>query len=151
VVATSREGLGVSGEVVIPVPSLAIPDEATEVNLLPSFSAIQLFVDRARAVRPDFELTPTNAEAVAEIVRRLDGIPLALELAAARVKVLCPQQIASRLSDRFRILSGGPRTALPRQQTLRAAMDWSYDLLGDTERSDRAAKTASRHWMSSTW
>jgi predicted ATPase len=133
VVATSREELGVPGEVVIPVPSLAIPDEATEVSLLPSFSAIQLFVERARAVRPDFELTPTNAEAVAEIVRRLDGIPLALELAAARVKVLSPQQIASRLSDRFRLLSGGPRTALPRQQTLRAAMDWSYHLLGDME------------------
>jgi predicted ATPase len=83
------------GEVVIPVPSLAIPGEATDVNLLPSFSAIQLFVERARAVRPDFELTPTNSEAVAEIVRRLDGIPLTLELAAARVKVISPEHIAS--------------------------------------------------------
>ena len=133
VLATSREGLGVPGEVVIPVPSLAIPDEATEVDLLPSFSAVQLFVERARAVRPDFELTPANGKAVAQIVRRLDGIPLALELAAARVKVLSPEQIATRLSDRFRILSGGPRTALPRQQTLRAAMDWSYQLLDDVE------------------
>src|SRR5215216_5317263 len=93
VVATSREGLGVPGEVVIPVPSLAIPGEVTDVNLLPSFSAIQLFMERAKAVRPDFELTPTNSQAVAEIVRRLDGIRLALELAAARVKVISPEQI----------------------------------------------------------
>ena len=133
VLATSREGLRVPGEVVIPVPSLATPDEATDASLLPSFSAVQLFVERARAVRPDFELTPANAEAVANVVRRLDGIPLALELAAARVKVLSPEQIATRLSDRFRILSGGPRTALPRQQTLRATMDWSYQLLDDVE------------------
>ena len=91
-------------------------------------------MERAQAVRPDFQLTPANAEAVAEIVRRLDGIPLAIELAAARVKVLSPEQISARLSDPFRILSGGARTALPRQQTLRAAMDWSYDLLEEVER-----------------
>jgi predicted ATPase len=133
VLATSREALGVPGEIVIPVTSLAVPGEATDVSLLPSFSAVQLFIERARAVRPDFELTQANAEAVAEIVRRLDGIPLALELAAARVKVLSPEQIAGRLSDRFRILAGGPRTVLPRQQTLRAAMDWSYGLLDDME------------------
>ena len=133
VLATSREGLGIPGEIVIPVPSLAIPDQATDVSLLPSLSAVRLFVERAQAVRPDFELTPANAEAVAEIVRRLDGIPLAVELAAARVKVLSAQQIASRLSDRLRLLSGGPRTAVPRQQTLRAAMDWSYGLLDDVE------------------
>ena len=157
------------GEVVIPVPSLAVPDEPTDASLLANFSAVQLFVERAKAVRPDFELTPANAEAVAEIVRRLDGIPLALELAAARVKVLSPEQIASRLSDRFRILSGGPRTALPRQQTLRAAMDWSYRpawtrwnntccgtcrcswAAAPWRRSRRsAARTASRHWTSST-
>jgi predicted ATPase len=134
VLATSREALAVPGEVVIPVPSLAIPDEVTDVSLLQSFSAVQLFMERAQAVRPDFQLTPANAEAVAEIVRRLDGIPLAIELAAARVKVLSPEQISSRLSDRFRILSGGARTALPHHQTLRAAMDWSYDLLDEVER-----------------
>ena len=134
VLATSREGLGVPGEVVISMPPLAVPNEATDVSLLPSFSAVQLFVQRARAVRPDFELTtPGNAGAVAEIVRRLDGIPLAIELAAARVKVLSPEQIAARLSDLFRILSGGPRAALPRQQTLRATMDWGYQLLDEVE------------------
>jgi len=105
VLATSREWLGVPGEVVIPVPSLTTPDEASDASLLPSFPSVQLFVERARAVRPDFELSPANAEAVAEVVRRLDGIPLALELAAARVKVLSPEQIADRLSDRFRLLS----------------------------------------------
>jgi predicted ATPase len=117
------------------VPSLAVPDAGADVNALGNFAAVQLFAERARAVRPDFEVTPANAEAVVDIVRHLDGIPLALELAAARVKVLSPEQIAARLSDRFRILRGGPRTALPRQQTLRAAMDWSYELLDDVERS----------------
>jgi predicted ATPase len=135
VLATSREALAVPGEVVIPVPSLAVPDAGADVNALGNFAAVQLFAERARAVRPDFEVTPANAEAVVDIVRHLDGIPLALELAAARVKVLSPEQIAARLSDRFRILRGGPRTALPRQQTLRAAMDWSYELLDDVERS----------------
>src|SRR5215213_2053369 len=133
VLATSREALAVQGEVVIPVPSLAVPDAGADVNALGNFAAVQLFAERARAVRPDFEVTPANAEAVVDIVRHLDGIPLALELAAARVKVLSPEQIAARLSDRFRILSGGPRTALPRQQTLRATMDWSYQLLDDVE------------------
>ena len=135
VLATSREALAVPGEVVIPVPSLAVPDAAADVNTLGGFAAVQLFAERAKAVQPDFEITPANAEAVVDIVRHLDGIPLALELAAARVKMLSPEQIATRLSDRFRILSGGPRTALPRQQTLRAAMDWSYELLDDVERS----------------
>jgi len=135
VLATSREALAVPGEVVIPVPSLAVPDAGADVSALGNFAAVQLFAERARAVRPDFEVTPANAEAVVDIVRHLDGIPLALELAAARVKVLSPEQIAARLSDRFRILSSGPRTALPRQQTLRAAMDWSYELLDDVERS----------------
>jgi non-specific serine/threonine protein kinase len=135
VLATSREAVGVPGEIVIPVQSLAVPDEAADVSALADFAAVRLFVERARAIQPDFDITPANAEAVVDIVRHLDGIPLALELAAARVKVLSPEQIARRLSDRFRILRGGPRTALPRQQTLRAAMDWSYDLLDDLERA----------------
>jgi predicted ATPase len=133
VLATSREELRVPGELVVPVPSLDVPAQPVDASVLTDFSAVRLFLERAKAVRPDFEITPDNAAAVAEIVRRLDGIPLALELAAARVKVLSPEQISARLSDRFRVLSGGPRTALPRQQTLRAAMDWSYQLLDDLE------------------
>ena len=133
VLATSREELRVPGEIVIPVPSLEAPGQPAGASVLATFSGVRLFLERAKAVRPDFEITPDNAAAVAEIVRRLDGIPLALELAAARVKVLSPEQIAARLSDRFRVLSGGPRTALPRQQTLRAAMDWSYRLLDEEE------------------
>ena len=90
---------------------------------------MRLFVERARAVAPSFALTDANADAVAQICRRLDGIPLAIELAAARVRSLPPEQIAARLDDRFRLLTGGSRTALPRHQTLRAAIDWSFDLL----------------------
>ena len=90
---------------------------------------MRLFLERATAVQPAFALTRQNAPAVARICQRLDGIPLALELAAARVKVLSAEQIAARLDDRFHLLTGGSRTALPRQQTLRALIDWSYDLL----------------------
>ena len=104
-------------------------------QLLGEFSAVSLFMDRALAVRPSFSITPVNTAAVIEIVTRLDGIPLALELAAVRVKLLSAEQIADRLSDRFRLLSGGGRTVLPRQQTLRAAIDWSYDLLKEEERA----------------
>src|SRR5262249_19287014 len=95
----------------------------------------RLFVERARAAQPRFALSAGNAPAVAAICRQLDGIPLALELAAARVKVLTPEQISTRLDDRFRLLVGGSRTALPRQQTLRALIDWSYDLLAEAERA----------------
>ena len=95
---------------------------------------MQLFVERAAAVKPGFDLNEHNAPAVAQICQRLDGIPLALELAAARVGMLTPQQIAARLDDRFRLLTGGSRTALPRQQTLRSLIDWSYDLLSEPER-----------------
>src|SRR5207248_10798097 len=100
-----------------------------------SSEAVELFVDRARRARPDFGLTEANTPAVAQICRRLDGIPLAIELAAARVRVLSAQQIASGLDDRFNLLAGGARTAVPRQQTLRASVDWSHTLLTEPERA----------------
>lgn len=122
ILASSREALGIAGETVYPTPSLA------------SVDATHLFLERARAVNPHFELNRGNAPAVATICARLDGIPLAIELAAARTKSLSPEQIAARLNDRFRLLVGGSRTAIPRQQTLRALIDWSYDLLSDQEK-----------------
>ncbi|MFD4650616.1 BTAD domain-containing putative transcriptional regulator [Streptomyces sp. NPDC058441] len=122
VLATSREPLGVPGESVRPVEPLP-PDPAH-----------RLFAERARAVRPDFDVTG-DPEAVAEICRRLDGLPLAIELAAARLRLLTPRQIADRLDDRFRLLTSGSRTVLPRQQTLRAVVDWSWDLLDEQERT----------------
>lgn len=121
--ATSREPIGVAGEVNWRVPSLSVTDEATE-----------LFTDRARAVRPDFRLTDANAATAAEICRRLDGVPLAIELAAARVRVLSLTELRDGLHDRFRLLTGGARTAVRRQQTLRASMDWSHALLTEPER-----------------
>ncbi|MEU6664291.1 BTAD domain-containing putative transcriptional regulator [Streptomyces sp. NPDC046821] len=122
VLATSREPLGVPGESVRPVEPLP-PDPAH-----------RLFAERARAVRPDFDVI-ADPGAVAEICRRLDGLPLAIELAAARLRLLTPRQIADRLDDRFRLLTSGNRTALPRQQTLRAVVDWSWDLLDEQERT----------------
>ena len=121
VLATSREALGVASEIAWLVPPLA------------SAEAVQLFVDRAQAVLPSFALTSANGRAVGEICRRLDGMPLAIELAAARVRVLSIDQIAHRLDNAFRLLTGGSRTALPRHRTLRAAMDWSHGLLGARE------------------
>jgi predicted ATPase/class 3 adenylate cyclase len=137
ILATSREGLGVPGETLWRVPSLSVPESIH--RLPPSeelvlYEAVRLFVDRAAATTPGFTVTSENAPAVAQVCRRLDGIPLAIELAAARIKVLAVEQIAARLDDRFRLLTGGSRTALPRQQTLRGAMNWSYDLLSETER-----------------
>jgi predicted ATPase/class 3 adenylate cyclase len=129
ILATSREGLAVAGEQVSPLRSLALPDQAA---LLDS-DATRLFVERARAVRPEFA-PEANRQAVAEICRRLDGVPLAIELAAARVAVMGPVDIASRLDERFRLLTGGRRTAVERHQTLRATVDWSYSLLSPTER-----------------
>src|SRR5581483_10076360 len=136
IVASSREALGISGETVYRVPSLSLPgpDEATREALTQSES-VQLFIERATAANPKFDLSEKNASFVAQICRRLDGIPLALELAAARITVFSVEQIASRLDDRFRLLTGGSRTALPRQQTLRALIDWSYDLLTEEERA----------------
>jgi predicted ATPase/DNA-binding CsgD family transcriptional regulator len=135
VLATSRESLGISGEVVWPVPSLELPDElaAQAVPFTAASEAELLFVERAIAARPAFELTDRNRPVIAEICRQLDGIALAIELAAARVRVLPVEEIANRLSDRFRLLTGGSRTASPRQQTLRATVEWSYDLLPQAE------------------
>jgi predicted ATPase/DNA-binding NarL/FixJ family response regulator len=149
ILATSRQALGIAGETTFLVPSLSLapssdrstisaagecevpePDEGPP----PEPEAIRLFVERAQAVLPDFILTDRNVSAVEEICRRLDGIPLAIELAAARVAVLSPEQIAGRLGDRFRLLTGGSRTALPRYRTLRALVDFSYGLLDEPER-----------------
>ena len=137
VLATSRELLGVAGETAWRVPSLGLPDPgaAPGAAALEASGAGRLFLERARAAQPGFALTDANAGAVAEVCRRLDGIPLALELAAARVRVLTPEQLAARLGDRFRLLTGGGRTALRRQQTLQAAVDWSHDLLAEPERA----------------
>jgi len=137
VLATSREGLGIAGETTYRVPSLSCPngEPIERVEDLVAFEAVQLFVDRARAAKPGFELTSANAKAARQICQRLDGIPLAIELAAARVRALPIEQIASRLDDNFRLLTGGSRTALPRQQTLRATIDWSYNLLDEPEKA----------------
>ncbi|HYE17970.1 MAG TPA: protein kinase, partial [Tepidisphaeraceae bacterium] len=135
IVATSRQPLGVAGEVELRVPALAAPASGVIGPAeLAEVDAVRLFVDRAAQARPGFALVADNAAAVADICRRLDGIPLAIELAAARVKALGPAQIAARLTDAFGLLTTGPRTVLPRQRTLRALIDWSYELLSHEER-----------------
>lgn len=134
VLATSRQGLGIAGEQTYRVPSLSLP-EAPEPGALIRSEAATLFAERARLGLPGFALEPGNSAAVAQICRQLDGIPLAIELAAARVRALPPQRIAERLDDRLSLLTGGSRTALPRQQTLQATIDWSYDLLSESERT----------------
>jgi len=135
--ATSREALGITGEAVYRVPSLLLP-EAGEI-LTPAsishFEAVHLFKDRARFASPGFEIMDSNATALVSICRQLDGIPLAIELAAARVRSLPVHQIDARLNDRFRLLTGGSRAALPRQQTLRALIDWSVELLNASEKA----------------
>ncbi|MEO7931942.1 MAG: adenylate/guanylate cyclase domain-containing protein [Chthoniobacterales bacterium] len=140
ILASSRTPLGIPGETTWPVPPLSVPEMSRwggliRYNLeeLGRLESIRLFVDRAAAALPFFRLTAENSQAIARICYRLDGIALALELAAARVKVLSPEQIAERLQNRFSLLTGGSRTALPRQQTLRALIDWSYDLLSEKE------------------
>jgi predicted ATPase len=137
VLATSREALAVGGEVAWAVPPLALADlgQAPEVESLPRYESARLFVDRAAAVKPTFALTEHNVAAVARVCYRLDGLPLAIELAAARAKVLSVEEIAERLDENFGLLSGGSRTAMPRQRTLRATMDWSYGLLSEGERA----------------
>ena len=127
VLATSREPLAIEGEVTYRVPSLRVAEAESE--------AARLFRERAQAAAPSFRVTERNAPVVAQICARLDGIPLAIELAAARVRALSVEQIAARLDDRFHLLTGGSRTALPRQQTLRGAVDWSYDLLSEPEQA----------------
>ena len=134
---TSREALHTQGETMYAVPALAVPDASltVAVAVLTQFESVRLFVERAAATQPAFRITEHNAPAIVDICRRLDGIPLAIELAAARVRALSVETIAERLSDRFRLLVQGDRTALPRQQTLRALIDWSYDLLSEVERA----------------
>jgi predicted ATPase/class 3 adenylate cyclase len=136
ILASSREALGVKGELSYPVPSLTLPDikHLPVIEQLSQYEAVRLFIDRASLVSPHFEVNKENAPFIAQICYRLDGIPLAIELAAARVKVLSVEQISKRLDDRFRLLTGGARTSLPRQQTLRALIDWSYDILTENER-----------------
>jgi predicted ATPase/class 3 adenylate cyclase len=136
VLATSRQAVEVEGEVTWRVPPMSLPAEigATGIEGLTGSEAVQLFAERASRARPGFCLDDRNHEAVARICRSLDGIPLAIELAAARVRVLTPAQIADGLRERFRLLTGSVRTAMPRQQTLEASLDWSYSLLTELER-----------------
>jgi predicted ATPase/class 3 adenylate cyclase len=140
ILASSREPLAIPGETRLPVPSLSMPDffnrklDARSPAAVLQFEAVRLFVERATAVQPSFALTEENAGTIARICWRLDGIPLALELAAARVKMLTPQQILDRVDDQLRLLTNGGRNALPHQQTLTALIDWSYDLLNAKER-----------------
>jgi non-specific serine/threonine protein kinase len=137
VLASSRESLHVVGETTYPLSALAVPDPKQElpVAALTHYEAVHLFSDRALAAQPVFRVNRENAAAIVDICYRLDGIPLALELAAARVRALSVETIAERLSDRFQLLTGGDATSLPRQQTLRACIDWSYDLLTESERA----------------
>jgi len=137
VLATSRAPLGVPGEMTWRVPSMAVPAEPARepIESLRSFDAVSLFIDRARQVRPNFAITADTAPAVAQICSDLDGIPLAIELAAARVRMMAPEQICRALTDRFRLLTGGARTVMPRQQTLQASLDWSHELLSGEERT----------------
>jgi len=134
VLATSREGLNVRGEQILVVPSLGVPDEGAGLEGLATCEAVQLFIDRARAVKADFALDLSNAPGVAQVCTRLDGVPLAIELAAARIGAMTPSELARRLDRRFRLLTGGDRVAIERHQTLRATIDWSYELLSDPER-----------------
>jgi predicted ATPase/class 3 adenylate cyclase len=136
VLATSRIPLRVSGEHEYPVPPLALPDPAhlPPLERLTQYEAVRLFIERAVAIRPDFEVTNENAPAVAEICVRLDGLPLAIELAAARIRLFPPQALLNRLSSRLKVLTGGGRDLPARQQTLRGAIEWSYDLLEEGEK-----------------
>ncbi|MGH3146160.1 MAG: ATP-binding protein, partial [Rubrobacter sp.] len=136
ILATSREAFRIPGERAWLVPALSLPDPRSRQSPEEAarFEAVRLFVQRVAAVVPGFALTEENVSAVVRICERLDGIPLAIELAAARVRVLSPSQIASRLDDRFLLLTGGSRVGVPRQRTLRAAVDWSHELLSGRER-----------------
>ncbi|HEY1680247.1 MAG TPA: adenylate/guanylate cyclase domain-containing protein [Candidatus Tumulicola sp.] len=139
IIATSRQSLNVDGEQVYRMPSLAVPPASRSTALAPAdasaYGAVALFEDRARAVDASFRLDASNVDAVGEICRRLDGVPFALQLAAARVAAFPPRELAKRLDERFRLLTGGSRSSLARQQTMRAMIDWSYDLLDERERA----------------
>jgi predicted ATPase/class 3 adenylate cyclase len=141
ILASSREPLGIAGETAWPVPALSLPNHWREITASPDaierlgeYEAVRLFIDRATLARPAFQLSNDNVHLVAQICWRLDGIALAIELAAARIRVLTLQQIVERLDDRFHLLTTGSRNAVPRQQTLRSLIDWSHDLLSDSER-----------------
>lgn len=136
ILVTSREHLGVAGELTYRVPSLAVPDpqQETTPEAISSVESVRLFVDRARLQQPDFEITVFNAPVVAAVCRRLDGIALAIELAAPRVRSMSIEELRARLDERFRVLTEGSRTALARHRTLRSLIDWSYDLLSHTEK-----------------
>src|SRR6185369_10142275 len=134
IITTSREPLAITGETLHPVGPLATPTAGASAAVASGVAAARLFADRAAAVRPGFAITEANVDAIAEICRRLDGMPLAIELACARLRTLPVETIAARLDDRFRLLTGGSRTAMPRHQTLLAVVEWSWDLLDDDER-----------------
>jgi len=136
IIATSREALNCAGEQIFKIPALTHPDPNSKdtPEQLTQYESVRLFIERALSVNPKFRVNNENAPALAEVCSRLDGIPLAIELAAARTKVLSVEKIYERLDDRFNLLTGGKRTALPRQQTLRALIDWSYDLLTENEK-----------------
>jgi predicted ATPase/DNA-binding CsgD family transcriptional regulator len=137
VTATSREPLAVSGEQVVPIPPLELPstDQSESLVQVRANEAVALFAERAAAASGRFELTASNQAAVVDLCRRLDGLPLAIELAAVRTRVLSPEQILERLSDRFGLLTGGSRAALPRHQTLQTTIDWSHELLSSRDRT----------------
>jgi predicted ATPase len=133
VLATTREALVLSGEHILVVPALAAPDVQADIRAIRAADAVQLFVQRAHAVDAEFALTPDNASAVADVCRRLDGVPLAIELAAARVDIMSPAELASALDHRFDVLVDGHRSAADRQHGLRATIDWSYDMLAESQ------------------
>jgi predicted ATPase len=133
ILATSREALGIEGERLVPVPSLGLPGAGADLDTVSKAEAVRLFAERAAAVKPDFMVTAENATAVTSIVRRLDGMPLAIELAAARVPAMTLAELARRLERSFAVLAGGPRGAAERHQTLRATIDWSFQLLSGPE------------------
>ena len=137
ILATSREALGIEGEVIYPIPSLELPDMSNlpSLEILSQYEAVKLFIHRAAFAVPTFTVTNANAPALAQVCHQLDGIPLAIELAAAKIRVLSVEQIAKRLNDRFRLLTGGSRMVLERHQTLRATIDWSYNLLSAAEQA----------------
>ena len=160
VLATSREPLGITGEALCPVSPLPRPQSGLSVEEALAVPSVALFVDRAHAVRPDFTLDADTVEAVCETCARLDGLPLAIELAAARLRTLSIQQVADRLGDRFRLLIGGSRAARPRHQTLRAVVAWSWDLLEPPERAfaervgvcpGGVTAESARPWRGRTW
>jgi predicted ATPase/class 3 adenylate cyclase len=135
VLATSREGLALAGEQLVAVPALGLPSGVDAAEHAERSDAVHLFCDRARDAQPDFALSDVNAGAITQLCRRLDGIPLAIELAAARIRSLPPEDLVTRLDQRFRLLTRGSRAALERHQTLRNTIDWSYDLLGPSEQT----------------